>query len=116
MYMAMFGGGTILRTWFKKAFGLQGLDGTRAYDFSEAIPDRAAFRKRYHGALNNLALSRAEREVLFQQKQEIFRLNSTIFAEVRSSKEYRQRVRLVLLVFALILLALYFIYSRVLRR
>lgn len=116
MYMAMFGGGAILRVWFQKAFRLRGADGTRAYDFSDTIPDRAAFRSRYHGALNALHLSRGERETLFRQKQAIFALNSTIFEEVRASKEYTARVRRVLAVLALAVLALYLFYARVLRR
>jgi heme oxygenase len=115
MYSALFGGGAVIRTWCSKAFGLQGPDGTRAFDFSGAIPDRPAFRRRYNAALNALPLTREEKEVICAQRQEIFRLNSTLFAEMRASAAYRRRVNACLGCLALVLLACHGLWS-VLRR
>jgi heme oxygenase len=111
MYSAMFAGGQILRSWFNKAFRLQGLDGTRAYGLSETIPDREQFQKRYNCALNDLDLSRDDKETIFKQRLEIFHLNSTLFEEIRESTEYKARVRKCLLVIVLLLLALYVLYT-----
>lgn len=93
MYCALFGGGLFFARWCKFAFRLRGGEGTAAFDFSHTIPDMRAFRNRYSAALNGLVLTRKEKDEIFQARIDVFDMNETIFAELRSSFEYRRRVR-----------------------
>lgn len=116
MYSALFGGGVFIARWCKLAFRLRGGEGTAAFDFSDNISDLAAFRKRYSAAINGLVLTREEKDEMFKARIDVFDMNETIFAELRTSVEYRRRVRNVIyvllaaLVFILALLAWRYVY------
>jgi heme oxygenase len=96
MYVGMFAGGQIVRGWCKTALRLRDDEGTKAFDFSATIPDVKEFRQtRYNEAFNSLQLTQNERDSIIEQKRKIFEMNNKIFAELRTTAEYRSRVAFV---------------------
>lgn len=111
MYVGMFAGGQVVKSWCQRAFRLEDGKGTRAYDFSETIPDIRAFRRRYDDALNSLTLTSEDRDAIVQQKIEIFEMNNKLIGELRQTTEYRRRVAIVVAFFLVVLLLLYALAS-----
>ena len=73
MNSALFGGGVFIARWCK--FALSNCT-----------------------AINGLMLTREEKDDMFQARIDVFDMNETIFAELRTSVEYRRRVRNVIYV------------------
>lgn len=94
LYMALFGGGKIIRGWVVRAFNLESDHGCAIFDFSDMIPDvdADAFRRLYADALNSVALSDAQKMRIIEQKKRVFEGNDTIIKEVCASGLYRRRV------------------------
>lgn len=109
MYLAMFGGGAIVKKWISSAFAPPPGKGSKIFDFSDTIDDVREFQREYNDAVNRIALTRKEKDRLIERKRKIFADNDTIFAEIRGSRTYNMRVLFVVCVCLLIAVGAYFL-------
>lgn len=87
-YLGDLSGGQVLGRLVRKAFGLEGGEGTAFYDFPD-IPDPDAFKDGYRRALDALPLDGEEQEAVVAEARRAFALHHDLFRELEEREAAR---------------------------
>eukprot|EP00871_Galdieria_phlegrea_P003082 jgi/Galph1/3775/GphlegSOOS_G2430.1 len=95
LYMALFRGGSILRSILSVSLHLdkESGDGVAIYDFSETVTDTESFFKKYVETVNALTLTDEQKEEIIEEKRNIFRWNNKVLNDIFRSPLYKSVIK-----------------------
>ena len=109
MYLALLAGGQIIRRIVKKTLGLSGEDGLAIFDFETA--SRKEMKQRFMNSVNNLKLSRSQKEEIVKEKCRVFYMNNAIANSIKPKwQSYTRLIKFIIISIIIVLLILYLSY------